>query len=559
MLKRLQISNYALIESLDISFGPGLTIITGETGAGKSIMMGALSLLKGGRSDTRAIGSYGNKAVIEAIFSEIGKDAELMAILHSADLDADDDEVIIRREISASGRSRVFINDTPVTLSILEGVTSRLIDIHSQHSNMRLMQSDEQLKVVDAISNNEALREEYSTLFSKFVAIRNKIKKLRAEIEHNAENSRMIEYQLAELEELKPKAGELEEIERRYDLLSDADEMREKLGMLGSLLGGDSGSVLNNVAEARSVSDKVDFSLFGDTPAEGEKSFGERLQDVYIEVKDVYETIEGYYSEINTDPAALAKYSKRIEAYYDAFKRFHVTTSEELYKIYVDLGNKLAMIEGDSTEMPELEREGKRIGAALKECAARLSESRKAGAAKLSAELTEQARPLGLKNLNFTVSVTPSKLNSTGGDAVEFLCAFNKNSEPLPISKTASGGEVSRLMLTLKEIMASVMTMPTVIFDEIDTGVSGEIADKMGEMMRAMGERMQVMAITHLPQVAAKGQAHYKVYKSDVGNTTLSSIRKLDDQERVTEIAGMISGSEVGEAARDTARELLNN
>ncbi len=217
------------------------------------------------------------------------------------------------------------------------------------------------------------------------------------------------------------------------------------------------------------------------------------------------------------------------------------------------------MIEGDSTEMPELEREGKRIGAALKECAARLSESRKAGAAKLSAELTEQARPLGLKNLNFTVSVTPSKLNSTGGDAVEFICAFNKNSEPLPISKTASGGEVSRLMLTLKEIMASVMTMPTVIFDEIDTGVSGEIADKMGEMMRAMGERMQVMAITHLPQVAAKGQAHYKVYKSDVGNTTLSSIRKLDDEERVTEIAGMISGSEVGEAARDTARELLNN
>ncbi len=207
MLKRLQISNYALIESLDISFGTGLTIITGESVAGKAIMMGALSLLKGGRSDTRTIGSYGNKAVIEAVFSEIGKDAELMAILHSADLDADDDEVIIRREISASGRSRVFINDTPVTLSILEGVTSRLIDIHSQHSNMRLMQSDEQVKVVDAISNNEALREEYSTLFSKFVAIRNKIKKLRAEIEHNAENRRMIEYQLAELEELTPKAG----------------------------------------------------------------------------------------------------------------------------------------------------------------------------------------------------------------------------------------------------------------------------------------------------------------------------------------------------------------
>ncbi len=561
MLKTLRITNYALIDRLELEFGPGLTIITGETGAGKSIMLGALSLLLGGRADTRVIGDSSRKSEVEAIFVDV--DPELRPVFDERGIewvDADSDgrdgnEVIIRREISASGRSKVYINDRSVTLLTLSLVASRLIDIHSQHANAKLSDPAEQLRVVDLLSDNKAQLAEYRKEFAAYVDIRRRLKALREEMSKSAENADFMKFQLEQLDKLKPRRGELVETERRFEVLSDADEIRDRLRTMGAMLGtGDSGA-LTLISEAGAEAGKVDFSLFGKEAENAD--IPRRLASLSVELKDIYETVCDMAEEVDSDPAGLARLSARMNSYYEAVKNFRVKEDDELVDLRDELRRKLSDIGGEGTELPQLEELSRLAARRLKRVAAALTESRTVGAERLSRLITETARPLGLSNLTFQARLSTAKLGPAGQDYMEFLCSFNKNGRMQPLADVASGGEVSRMMLSLKAILAGKMNLPTIIFDEVDTGVSGEIADKMGAMMRDMGVDMQVLVITHLPQVAAKGNAHFKVFKHDDESRTFTNVKRLSDDERVREIASMLSGSEVTGSALAAARDLM--
>ena len=561
MLKTLRITNYALIDRLELEFGPGLTIITGETGAGKSIMLGALSLLLGGRADTRVIGDSSRKSEVEDIFVDV--DPELRPVFDERGIewvDADSDgrdgnEVIIRREISASGRSKVYINDRSVTLLTLSLVASRLIDIHSQHANAKLSDPAEQLRVVDLLSDNKAQLAEYRKEFAAYVDIRRRLKALREEMSKSAENADFMKFQLEQLDKLKPRRGELVETERRFEVLSDADEIRDRLRTMGAMLGtGDSGA-LTLISEAGAEAGKVDFSLFGKEAENAD--IPRRLASLSVELKDIYETVCDMAEEVDSDPAGLARLSARMNSYYEAVKNFRVKEADELVDLRDELRRKLSDIGGEGTELPQLEELSRLAARRLKRVAAALTESRTVGAERLSRLITETARPLGLSNLTFQARLSTAKLGPAGQDYMEFLCSFNKNGRMQPLADVASGGEVSRMMLSLKAILAGKMNLPTIIFDEVDTGVSGEIADKMGAMMRDMGVDMQVLVITHLPQVAAKGNAHFKVFKHDDESRTFTNVKRLSDDERVREIASMLSGSEVTGSALAAARDLM--
>ena len=561
MLKTLRITNYALIDRLELEFGPGLTIITGETGAGKSIMLGALSLLLGGRADTRVIGDSSRKSEVEAIFVDV--DPELRPVFDERGIewvDADSDgrdgnEVIIRREISASGRSKVYINDRSVTLLTLSLVASRLIDIHSQHANAKLSDPAEQLRVVDLLSDNKAQLAEYRKEFAAYVDIRRRLKALREEMSKSAENADFMKFQLEQLDKLKPRRGELVETERRFEVLSDADEIRDRLRTMGAMLGtGDSGA-LTLISEAGAEAGQVDFSLFGKEAENAD--IPRRLASLSVELKDIYETVCDMAEEVDSDPAGLARLSARMNSYYEAVKNFRVKEADELVDLRDELRRKLSDIGGEGTELPQLEELSRLAARRLKRVAAALTESRTVGAERLSRLITETARPLGLSNLTFQARLSTAKLGPAGQDYMEFLCSFNKNGRMQPLADVASGGEVSRMMLSLKAILAGKMNLPTIIFDEVDTGVSGEIADKMGAMMRDMGVDMQVLVITHLPQVAAKGNAHFKVFKHDDESRTFTNVKRLSDDERVREIASMLSGSEVTGSALAAARDLM--
>lgn len=562
MLRRLGIRNYALIEGVDVEFGPGMTVITGETGSGKSIMLGALSLLTGGRADSRVVA--GGKSRIEATFEDV--DPEMRRLFEERGIewveydDADGtgarNEVAIRREIAAEGRSKIYINDTPVTLATLAAIGPKLVYIHSQHANAGLSDEAEQLHVVDVFSGTIPLLEDYRRDFRRFAALRRDIDRVKERNAKNRENEEFLRFQCGQLDALKPKKGELTEIEKRYEVLSDADEIKQRLASLASLFGSGDRGMLGDVAEARGIVDKIDFSLFGrdvedqDIPA--------RMEVMETEIRDIADAIDDMYSGLDTNPAALERLSSRMQAYYAAVKHFKVKDADELADLHIKLKQELGELTGDGGELPELERQAREMARVLKEKAAVLTRMRQEGARLLGDEILAAARTLGLPNLKFEVRVSPAKLTSTGGDRVGFLCAFNRNATLQPVGDTASGGEMSRLMLSLKAVVARRMNMPTIVFDEVDTGVSGEIAEQMGLMMRRMGDDIQVMAITHLPQVAAQGVEHFKVYKRDEGDRTVTHVEKLDHEARVSEIAAMISGSEVTEAARENARALLS-
>lgn len=562
MLRRLGIRNYALIEGVDVEFGPGMTVITGETGSGKSIMLGALSLLTGGRADSRVVA--GGKSRIEATFEDV--DPEMRRLFEERGIewvaydDADEtgtrNEVTIRREIAAEGRSKIYINDTPVTLATLAAIGPKLVYIHSQHANAGLSDEAEQLHVVDVFSGTLAQLEDYRRDFRRYAALRRDIDRVKERNAKNRENEEFLRFQCGQLDALKPKKGELTEIEKRYEVLSDADEIKQRLASLAALFGSGDRGMLGDVAEARGIVDKIDFSLFGrdvedqDIPA--------RMEVMETEIRDIADAIDDMYSGLDTNPAALERLSSRMQAYYAAVKHFKVKEADELADLHIKLKQELGELTGDGGELPELERQAREMARVLKEKAGMLTRMRQEGARLLGDEIYAAARTLGLPNLKFEVRVSPAKLTSTGGDRVEFLCAFNRNATLQPVGDTASGGEMSRLMLSLKAVVARRMNMPTIVFDEVDTGVSGEIAEQMGLMMRRMGDDIQVMAITHLPQVAAQGVEHFKVYKRDEGDRTVTHVEKLDHEARVSEIAAMISGSEVTEAARENARALLS-
>lgn len=553
MLENLIIKNYALIDDLNLTFRNGFTIITGETGAGKSIMLGALSLLLGERAETKAISDKTRKSVIEATFSE--PDTVLKPVFEENGLEWNQAELIVRREISPSGRSRAFVNDTPVTLPVLSAVTSNLVDIHSQHSNIVLSQSGSHLAIIDAYAADQPLLSAYRDDFTRYVSLRSRIKKIKERIEKNRENRDFIVFQLEQLDKIKPKEGELKQIEQEFDMLSDSDQLREDLGEAYAYLDSGDGSLNSLLSDVISSLGKVDLSLFAD---DGGEELMKRLEVVRIEIKDITETIYDYLERVDSDPARLQKVTSRMNQLYDAIKHFKVLDEKALVGLHQDLRQRLDSIDNGDDDVAELEREARRLGKELKGKADRLTEVRREAADRFASLLTETAQPLGLPNLRFEVALSQGKLTYDGQDTADFICSFNKNHAMQPMSRIASGGEIARVMLSIKSIMAKSMNLPTVIFDEVDTGVSGEIADKMGDMMHTMGREMQVMAITHLPQVAAKGDSHYKVYKTDNEERTVSHVRPLNEEERVMELAGMLSGSTVNDSALANARDLLS-
>lgn len=551
MLKSLHISNYALIDTVDISFHHGFNIITGETGAGKSIMLGALSLILGGRADLKAVRDSGKKSVIEASF-EVNKYPKLKEYCLDNDIEWDDTLCILRREIAPAGRSRAFINDSPVTLDLLSHVAMQLVDIHSQHQNQLLTSGDFQLRVIDNLAGNGELLSEYHRRYASY---RNALKRLhdtKKLLEQNRNDEDFTRFQLEQLDELGLTDGEQEQLEHDRDILSNITDIKTTIsGALDALSEG-SHNALASLVETSDYCEELTRYL------EDSDNIGERLETVRIELRDIAETLAAYDQEFQADPEELEAIESRLNTIYSLQQKHRVSTVAELIALREELREKLDRLENSSFTIEELEKEARRAKNAAKQLAAELSQRRVEEAARFEETLRQQAMPLGMKNLRTQVKVTPGELTPTGMDKIEFLFAFNKNQPLMPVSGTASGGEISRLMLSIKAIIATKMQLPSIIFDEVDTGVSGDVANRMGVMMKDISRNIQVITITHLPQVAAKGNAHFKVYKEDDDNATHTRLRELSATDRVDELALMLSGSTVDEAARANARSLLN-
>lgn len=551
MLKSLHISNYALIDTVDINFHHGFNTITGETGAGKSIMLGALSLILGGRADLKAVRDSGKKSVIEASF-EVSKYPKLKEYCLDNDIEWDDTLCILRREIAPAGRSRAFINDSPVTLDLLSHVAMQLVDIHSQHQNQLLTSDEFQLRVIDNLAGNGELLSEYSR---RYAAYRNTLKRLhdtKKLIEQNRNDEDFTRFQLEQLDELGLTDGEQEQLEHDRDILSNITDIKSTLsGALDSLSEG-THNALGLLAETSDYCEELSQYL------EDSDNISKRLETVRIELRDIAETLSAYDQEFQADPEELEAIESRLNTIYSLQQKHRVSTVGELITLREELRDKLDKLENSTFTIEELEKEARRAKAAAKQLALELSQRRSEEAARLEETLRETAMPLGMKNLRTQVKVSQGELTPTGMDKVEFLFAFNKNQPLMPVGGTASGGEISRLMLSIKAIIATKMQLPSIIFDEVDTGVSGDVANRMGAMMQDISRNIQVITITHLPQVAAKGNAHFKVYKEDDDEATHTRIRELNADDRVDELAVMLSGSKVDEAARANARSLLN-
>lgn len=550
MIKSLHISNYALIEELDIDFHSGFNIITGETGAGKSIILGALSLLLGGRADSKAIGDSSRKSVIEASVSVDGRSDLKMFCLEN-DIDFDENEFILRRELAPSGRSRAFINDSPVNLETLREISLQLVDIHSQHQNLLLASPPYQMRIIDVLAGNKDKLEDFQDKYKAYRAAVREYAVAKKNIEKANADEEFIRYRLAKIKEVAPVAGEQADLEKERDLLSNIGEVKDNLGTLVDSLSDGSPSVLSLLKSVQSSAEALSDVI------EDSDSLVSRLEAVRVELKDIADTYSDYDRNLQADPAQLESVEERLNLIYDLERRFHVDSIEEILEIQKELGAKIGTIDNAETLLEELEANARKAKKACVESARIISDARKKEAALFAEELQHKAMPLGMKNLTVRIEVKPADLSATGMDEVEFFFSFNKNQEPLPVGKTASGGEISRLMLAIKSIVADKMELPSIIFDEVDTGVSGDIANRMGQLMQDISKDIQVITITHLPQVAAKGNAHYKVYKEDTELKTTTKIDELDYQRRVDELALMLSGSENDQAARANAESLL--
>lgn len=550
MLTHLLITNYALIDHLEIDFKKGLTIITGETGAGKSIILGALSLILGERADLKVIRRAENKSVIEASFNiEAYNDIE--HFFEQNDIEFFDNECILRREIASNGRSRAFINDTPVTLSVLRELTLRLVDIHSQHSNMLLADALYQLSIIDSVSGNDSIKADYSKQFSQYKKLKVEIEKLKAEYEKNRQEEDYIQFQLDQIAALKLQENEDEELEREQSRLSNVNEIKQCLWSASSVIQDEDNSIVSQLSVlSRSFLqiENVDADL---------KELSERLQSLMIELKDFSRTISSIQDSYVDDPNELERITERLNNIYDLENKHKLSCVNELITLQHSYEEKLAVITNSDDEIKRLEEKLIIVEKEARAKAKELSLSRRKGAEIFKQELEKTAIPLGMKNLRFEIGFEDCDLCAQGMDKVEFLFAFNKQQQLMPIENTASGGELSRVMLCIKAIIAQNMQLPTIIFDEVDTGVSGEIAHKMGEMMGDISNNIQVIAITHLPQVAVKGNNHLKVYKADTDEATYTSMCELTKEERVEEIARMLSGREIDAAAINNARSLL--
>ncbi|MBN9301115.1 MULTISPECIES: DNA repair protein RecN [Dysgonomonas] len=550
MLRSLYIKNYALIDSLEIDFEPGFSVITGETGAGKSIILGALSLILGQRADIKAIKQGESKCVIEGSFDVSAYD--LRAFCEEKGIEYDPDSYILRREILSTGKSRAFINDSPVSLTDLKELGGQLIDIHSQHQNLLLSDTRFQMQVVDALAGNKELLSRYQQAFHQYKQSEKALAELREVVRKSKEEEDYLRFQIESLTEAALQEGEQEELENELETLTHAEDIKSALFKIHSLLSDDDKGIVLGLKEGLNTSQQL-----AKVYARSEE-ISERLQTAYIDLKDLASEMDKLANDVEFNPERLAFIESRLDLIYTLQKKYHVNAVSELLALYEEFKQKIENIESSDQQVEALEKEVHEKSEKVFALAKQLTDSRTSITDSFEKDLTDRVAYLGMPNIRFRSEIITEKHpNIYGLDSVLFQFSANKNVPLQPVAEIASGGEISRLMLCLKSMIAGATALPTIIFDEIDTGVSGEIADKMGEVMREFGKNMQVLAITHLPQIAAKGKAHYKVYKSDDEHTTTTNLVRLSDEERLTEIARMLSGSTVTEAAIQNAKVML--
>lgn len=551
MLRHLHIRNYALIKKLDIDFDKGFSAITGETGAGKSIMIGALNLLAGQRADTKVLLEDAEKCVIEATF-DISLYC-LSKLFESLDLDYSD-ECVIRREISRSGKSRAFVNDSPVQLSVMKEVASHLFDIHSQHQNLLLNDPSFLLGFVDAIAGNDKEREDYRLAYNDYLKAKREYDNFIKNAGKDSGEADYWRYQLEQISNAKLRDGEQEELEEELNVLTHAEEIKTGIYSISELFDSDDGGILTALKKQVGIASSLQ-QLFPQANA-----LGDRLESAYLELKDIAYEVSGLADDVTFDQERLENVNARLDLIYSLQQKFHAATIADLLHLADDISAKLSAIENYDEQKELLEKQLASAHAEAENAASALGNSRSTVFESISNEIETVLHGLGMPNGKVKiVSQTKAELSPSGKDELSMLFTANKNRELQDASQVASGGELARLMLAVKSIICRVRVLPTIIFDEIDTGVSGEIAAKMGDMMKEMGQSMQVLSITHLPQIAAKGARQYKVYKEDDGDSTATNIRLLDDGQRVNELALMLSGNTITQAAIDNAKELLRN
>lgn len=551
MLQSLYIQNYALIDRLDIGFGPGFSVITGETGAGKSIILGAIGLLLGQRADVKSIKKGTSKCVVEAKFHIANYG--LKPFFEENDLEFDPEECIIRREMTANGKSRAFINDTPASLAQMKVLGEKLIDVHSQHQNLLLNKEGFQLNILDILAQDDKEAAAYRQVYNEYRTVCRELDDFIAQAEKSRQDEDYIRFQLEQLNEADLKEGEQTALEQEADTLSHAEDIKSGLYKAQQLIDGEEGGTLPLAKECMQTLQNISEVY---APA---KEWTERLNSCYIELKDLSHEISGAEEEIEFNPSRLDYVNERLNLIYSLQQKHHTKTVEELIAVQEDYQNQLNAITSFDDRIAELNRKKEELYSKVLEQAKVLTSLRTASAKHIEEQMKSLLIPLGMPNVRFAVKLEQRKEpDSKGMDTVTFLFSANKNGTLQNVASIASGGEIARVMLSLKAMIAGAVKLPTIIFDEIDTGVSGSIAEKMALIMQDMGKQnRQVISITHLPQIAARGNAHYKVYKKDTETGTNSYIRQLTDEERVQEIAHMLSGTTLTDAAVQNARALL--
>ncbi len=553
MLKKLDIRNFTLIDHLEMALYPGFSVITGETGAGKSIVIGAIGLLLGNRADAKQVKRGCDKCIIEATFDlSIYHSDVLKDFFEDNDLDYEPEECLLRREVNANGKSRAFINDTPVTLALMRELGEQLIDVHSQHQNLLLSKEDFQLNVVDIIARDRQQLADYRVAFAEYRSAQRRLEELRDQIATSRDNEDFLRFQQKELSEANLASGEQEQLEQGAELMSHAEDIKRALHEADYGLSGDDTGIVNLTrsiaAQLRSVADVYPEA----------QELAERLESCFVELKDISQEIASKVDDVEYDPQRFNLITQRLDTIYTLQQKFHVQNVDELLDRLNGINAQLDNIDNSDEELQELERSVEKLHTVCVEKAVVLTDMRRKSATVVEQELSKLLVPLGIPKVRFKVEVSPADLSTNGADKVMFLFSANSSTDMQPVSQVASGGEIARVMLSLKAMISKAIGLPTIIFDEIDTGVSGRVAEQMAHIMRDMGKaNRQVICITHLPQIAAAGSTHYKVAKQETEQGTVSTMTQLSDEQRITEIAQMLSGSDVSQAAVDNAKSLL--
>lgn len=550
MLQQLYIHNFTLIDKLDIHFSSGFSVITGETGAGKSIILGAIGLLLGNRADARLVKAGTDKCIVEAHFDISRYDMQQFFI--DNDIDYEPDDCIMRRELRANGKSRAFINDTPVSLTTARELGEQLVDIHSQHQNLLLQKDDFQLSVVDIIANNSKELQQYRTTYREYSDTKAALKKLEEQIAANRANEDFLRYQAKELADANLVAGELSELEQEVETLSHTEDIKTALYSADEALSNDNVGIISSCKSAISRLSTITEVY---PPV---RELADRLDSAYIELKDIAHDISSLADNVDYDPQRLEVASSRLDALYSLQQKHHVETIEELIALRDNILHQLSHIDNADEELDALKAKVNELLAICTTKAKALTATRQKAAKKIEQQITDRLIALGMPNTRFEVRIEEKPLSNDGADKPAFYFSANKNTPLQPVAQVASGGEIARVMLSLKAMISGAVKLPTIIFDEIDTGVSGRVAEMMAQIMKEMGDsNRQVISITHLPQIAALGSNHYKVEKTDTADGTTSTMRQLTPEERITELAQMLSGSNITEAAIQNARSLL--